>query len=400
MVNKNQQWVCIAVAFFLCFPSLNPAIGTITRFLLGETTKISTYVIYIIYLFLMIYVSYKNIRRMSVGTLAITLFLILSFAFSIVANSILPYMWTSFGDLTANPLYLFLLYGFWGLILAQYIRDMEMLCLWLDKFSFVTVLLALVQYLLALQNNTSPQYMVFSYNLLFPAGYLSLRCMTSCRLTRLVGMIVGAGLILIAGCRGALVCYLCSIFLFVLFSEGISKNAKVALYFVMFVTIVFVTFFWNEMISSLINILNSIGIDSRTLTQLLNQTFFDDSGRSAVQKIVIANIGLLPKGLYFDRIVANGSYAHNLILELLLEYGYLLGGLIIVWLCFYMIRSVYIARKDLDASVVLYTLIACGFLRLMFSGSYLLNEAGFWLLLGMIQNPYVYGARKSSLMDS
>ena len=137
MANKNQKWVCIAVAFFLCFPSLNPAIGTITRFLLGETTKISTYVIYIIYLFLMIYVSYKNIRRMSVGTLAITLFLILSFAFSIVANSILPYMWTSFGDLTANPLYLFLLYGFWGLILAQYIRDMEMLCLWLDKFSFV-----------------------------------------------------------------------------------------------------------------------------------------------------------------------------------------------------------------------------------------------------------------------
>src|SRR5699024_525386 len=107
-----------------------------------------------------------------------------------------------------------------------------------------------------------------------------------------------------------------------------------------------------------------------------------------------ANIGLLPKGLYFDRIVANGSYAHNLILELLLEYGYLLGGLIIVWLCFYMIRSVYIARKDLDASVVLYTLIACGFLRLMFSGSYLLNEAGFWLLLGMMLNPYALGTAK------
>ena len=394
MGKKDQKWVCIATAFFLCFPSLNPAIGTITRFLLGESTKISTYVIYMVYLLVMIYVLCRNIRRMSASTVGVTVFVALSFGVSIAVNPIETYMWTSIRDLTANPMYLFLLFGFLGLILAQYIKDMELLCFWLDRFSLATVTLALVQYIIALSSNTSPQYMVFSYNLLFPAAYLSLRCMTKYRLTKLIGMVVGGGLILIAGCRGALVCYLCAILMFVMFSSSISRNYKAILYVVMFVAILFVSLYWNEMITELIKILNTMGIDSRTLTQLLNETFFDDSGRSDIQGTVIANMGLFPKGLYYDRIVANGSYAHNLMLELLLEYGYLLGGLIIAWLFLHIVKSMFAVRRNPAASVVLYSLIASGFLRLMFSGSYLLNEPGFWLLIGMMQNPYVIGEKK------
>ena len=394
MGKKDQKWVCIATAFFLCFPSLNPAIGTITRFLLGESTKISTYVIYMIYLLVMIYVLCRNIRRMSASTVGVTVFVALSFGVSIAVNPIETYMWTSIRDLTANPMYLFLLFGFLGLILAQYIKDMELLCFWLDRFSLATVTLALVQYIIALSSNTSPQYMVFSYNLLFPAAYLSLRCMTKYRLTKLIGMVVGGGLILIAGCRGALVCYLCAILMFVMFSSSISRNYKAILYVVMFVAIIFVSLYWNEMITELIKILNTMGIDSRTLTQLLNETFFDDSGRSDIQGTVIANMGLFPKGLYYDRIVANGSYAHNLMLELLLEYGYLLGGLIIAWLFLHIVKSMFAVRRNPAASVVLYSLIASGFLRLMFSGSYLLNEPGFWLLIGMMQNPYVIGEKR------
>ena len=137
-----------------------------------------------------------------------------------------------------------------------------------------------------------------------------------------------------------------------------------------------------------------MGINSRTLTQLLNQTFFDDSGRSTIQETVIANIGLLPKGLYYDRIVANGSYTHNLFLEILLEYGYLLGGAIIAWLCFRMIKSVFSIKGDTAASVFMYSLVGSGFFKLMFSSSYLLNEPGFWLLIGLMQNPYVFRTTK------
>ena len=283
-------------------------------------------------------------------------------------------------------MYLFLFYGFLGLYLAQYLKDMDLLCSYLDKLTLATIILALVQYIIALQSDLSPQYMVFSYNLLFPTAYFSLRCMSDFGFKRLFGTVVGAGLILVAGCRGALVCYLSAILLYVIFSGGVFRTRKVVSILLLLLTIVVISIFWNEILIAVIKLLDAMSIDSRTLTMLSNQSFFDDSGRSAIQKTIMDNVGILPKGLYYDRIAANGSYAHNLLLELLLEYGILLGGLIIAWLCYHVVQSVFAVSKNPTASIVLYSLIASGLMRLMFSGSYLLNEPGFWFLIGLMLN--------------
>ena len=72
--DKKQKWICIAIGLFLCFPSLNSAIGSIIKFFLGTQFKLGTYVIYAIYYLVMLYALYKNIRRISVSTFAITVF--------------------------------------------------------------------------------------------------------------------------------------------------------------------------------------------------------------------------------------------------------------------------------------------------------------------------------------
>ena len=392
--DKKQKWICIAISLFLCFPSLNSAIGSIIKFSLGTQFKLGTYVIYAIYYLVMLYALYKNIRRISVSTFVITVFMIISFMLSIALNPITPYVWTSFGDIVENPMYLFLFYGFLGLYLAQYLKDMDLLCSYLDKFTLATIMLALVQYMIALQSDLPPQYMVFSYNLLFSTAYFTLRCMSDFGLKGLFGTAIGAGLVLIAGCRGALVCYLSAILLYVIFSGSVSRIQKAVSILLLLLMVVVISTFWDEILGIAIELLESMNIDSRTLTMLSNQSFFDDSGRSAIQKTIMDNIGFLPKGLYYDRIVSGGSYAHNLFLELILEFGILLGGLMIAWYCCRMIKSLFVVKRDLTASVLFYSLIACGFLRLMFSGSYLLNEPGFWLLIGMMQNPYAFGERK------
>lgn len=386
MEDKRQKWICIAIGLFLCFPSLNSAIGSIIKLFFGSQFKLGTYVVYVIYALVMLYALFRNSHKISLSTLVITVFMIVSFILSVALNQISSYVWTSFGDIVGNPMYLFLFYGFLGLYLAQYLKNMDLLCSYLDRFALATIVLALVQYIVALQRDTSPQYMVFSYNLLFPTAYLSLRCISDFRFKRLIGMVIGAGLIFIAGCRGALICYLGAILLYILFAGRISRNRKVVFALLMVPSIVLISIYWNELLTALIRLFDSIGVDSRTLTMLSDQSFFDDSGRSAIQQTIIGNIGILPKGLYYDRIVANGSYAHNLFLELLLEYGILIGGLIIAWLCYHMVKSAIAVRKDPVASVVLYALIASGFMRLMFSGSYLLNEPGFWLLIGLMLN--------------
>ena len=108
--DKKQKWICIAIGLFLCFPSLNSAIGSIIKFSLGTQFKLGTYVIYAIYYLVMLYALYKNIRRISVSTFAITVFMIISFMLSISLNPITPYVWTSFGNIVENPMYLFLFY--------------------------------------------------------------------------------------------------------------------------------------------------------------------------------------------------------------------------------------------------------------------------------------------------
>lgn len=388
MEDKKQKWICIAIGLFICFPSLNSAIGSIIKFVFGTQLKLGTYAIYAIYYFVMLYVLYKNIRRISASTLVITVFMFIAFMLSITQNAAIQYVWTSFGDIMGNPTYLFLFYGFLGLYLAQYLRDMDLLCSYLDKFALTTIVLALVQYLIARQSDLSPQYMVFSYNLLFPTAYFSLRCMSHFDIKRLIGTVIGVGLILIAGCRGALVCYLSAILLYVIFSGSVFNIRKAVSILLLLLTIVVTGIFWNEILAVAIKLLESMNIDSRTLTMMSNQSFYDDSGRSAIQETIMDNISLLPKGLYYDRVVANGSYAHNLFLELAIQYGILLGGTIIVWLCYRVVRGVFAVSKDSTASIVLYSLIASGLMRLMFSGSYLLNEPGFWLLIGLILNFY------------
>lgn len=386
--DKKQNWICIAIGLFLCFPSLNSAIGSITKFFFGAQFELGTYAIYAIYFLVMMYVLYKNIRRISISTFVITIFMLISFILSIVLNNVAQYVWTSFDDIMGNPIYLFLLYGFLGLYLAQYLKDMGLLCSYLDKFTLATIILALLQYIIALQSALSPQYMVFSYNLLFPTAYFSLRCMSNFGLKRLFGTAIGVGLILIAGCRGALVCYLIAILLYVIFSGGVLRIQKAVSILLLLLAIAGISTFWDEILGTAIKLLESMNIDSRTLTMLSNQSFFDDSGRSAIQETIMDNVGILPKGLYYDRIVASGSYAHNLLLEVVIQYGILLGGTIIVWLCYNVIRSVFVVRKDPSASIVFYSLVSSGLMRLMFSSSYLLNEPGFWLLIGLILNFY------------
>ena len=142
--DKKQKWICIAIGLFLCFPSLNSAIGSIIKLFFGMQFKLGTYASYEIYYLVMLYALYKNIRRISVSTFVITVFMIISFMLSIALNPITPYVWTSFGDIVENPMYLFLFYGFLGLYLAQYLKDMDLLCFYLDKFTLATIMLALL----------------------------------------------------------------------------------------------------------------------------------------------------------------------------------------------------------------------------------------------------------------
>ena len=76
----------------------------------------------------------------------------------------------------------------------------------------------------------------------------------------------------------------------------------------------------------------------------------------------------------------DGTYVHNLFLELIIQFGIIIGSFISVLICVLVYRG--INCKDLAKRDVYILYISCGFGILMISST-MLNCPMFWVLIGM-----------------
>ena len=81
------------------------------------------------------------------------------------------------------------------------------------------------------------------------------------------------------------------------------------------------------------------------------------------------------------RILANGFYAHNIFIEIFVHYGIIFGIVLTCILVSIILAGLF--RTSRTKSVVTFTLLSAGFLKLLFSGSYLNQEPAFYALLGL-----------------
>ncbi len=102
-----------------------------------------------------------------------------------------------------------------------------------------------------------------------------------------------------------------------------------------------------------------------------------------LNKEQIEAITFLGKGLYGDRIVSD-MYAHNILIELLVQYGFILGFLIIIIIIYIIGNGVFSINKRINNLSIIF--ISSGFLKLFITGSYLNQEPCFYILLGLGMN--------------
>lgn len=121
--------------------------------------------------------------------------------------------------------------------------------------------------------------------------------------------------------------------------------------------------------------LESLGEHSRTIRMLLEGSISDDNGRDALQTAALELIktgGPFGWGIYGDRAVLSqyhfAGYPHNLFLELLTNYGWLLGGLMCVIICFDIIRMIIFCKHPVWWEI--YTILLICAMQLMVSQSY------------------------------
>jgi len=125
------------------------------------------------------------------------------------------------------------------------------------------------------------------------------------------------------------------------------------------------------------------GLSVRIFDKILSGTQLASSGRDQISETLfdaIQKSPILGNGICSDRVVA-GNYAHNIAIELWMEFGVIIGTGILIAIVSILIHG-YLSTREEGEKGLIQSLIAASFLKLFLSSSYL-NERLLFFLLGI-----------------
>ena len=333
----------------------------------------------------MILASFKQLHfQIKIDALLILIVFAVAFALSYSFVDVNKrYMFTEWTDFAGNPLYLLFVFSLPGYVFMRYITDYECLFETCHRFATVAVFCSLGSFILMYIRNKQPEYMSFSYNLLFSTIFSSICFFKKKSIVSLIAAIIGVVLIFLAGARGPLVCYIFSLVICFQLSKT-TTTKKIVIAFLLISLGIIIMLFWEQILLALKDAVDSIGISSRTVDILLDGDIFSDSSRGEIQQKIIEGFTLFGRGLYGDRVIGENHYSHNLIIELISQWGYLLGAVIVAGLGVLIYKG--FRTKDPCLRMMIVALFSAGIVKLMFSESYLAHNAVFFALIAACVN--------------
>lgn len=175
-------------------------------------------------------------------------------------------------------------------------------------------------------------------------------------------------MVIAIGSRGAAVAFLG----YVVYDLFFSSNKK--RWWVLLLGIIVIV-----LLPSFGSFLSSIGITSRTLSMIESNDITNDTGRNFIQSRALQLIAEHPFGLgiYGDR--ANiDAYCHNIVLELMVDFGWIIGGVICLYGFFMLLKIYKMADKEGRNYLVLITMV--GLFPFFFSGSVFQSAEPWWVI--------------------
>ncbi|MDK0671361.1 hypothetical protein P5E71_09875 [Clostridium perfringens] len=224
---------------------------------------------------------------------------------------------------------------------------------------------------------------------------LIISCINKPTILKVVGTTSLIGIIITYGARGPILCIIISVMLFLgykFISLPILKKLTYGSFFILIGL-----FFWGIRIK-VIDFLLTINPSSRTLYLLKNFRLDSLSGRDTYYNLLSGEINknwLNFHGIYSDRLILSANsmqsnidmsqyYAHNLPIEIMYQFGAIMGGVILVYLFINIVNSYKtIINKNNIKLIIIYCSFFTGITTLFFSSSYLINERT-WLAIGVI----------------
>lgn len=192
--------------------------------------------------------------------------------------------------------------------------------------------------------------------------------------------------ILALGSRGAVLCIIVFLGLKLLRPHGKGIHKKIIMGLGIFGACLIAYIYSNAIANKIYYLLLRCGIRSRTLLLFLQGNISSSSGRERIFQRLISAISERPiigLGIGGDRIFSGSSYAHNLFLELIVDFGVIIGGAVSLFICFIVIKNLVIRNEEKYSFFIVW--VAIGLIPLLVSGSYL-TTTKFWTFLGLSIN--------------
>lgn len=190
--------------------------------------------------------------------------------------------------------------------------------------------------------------------------------------------------IVLGGSRGPLVgVAIFGIILIIRYFKELDLRLRIVLIITSFLMILLFAGVGVESVLQLINsIIKKFGISSRTIEMLLQGEIAYDNNRSRIYMTaiqMIKNGGIFGYGAYGDRYVISDiafvGYCHNLILEILIDFGILIGGFFCLRMLYASFKIMFLSQKSEWSDI--YMILFISITKLFLSGSYWYSEA-FW----------------------
>lgn len=231
-------------------------------------------------------------------------------------------------------------------------------------------------------SNTRYYYMNVGYNLLFPTLILLFSKGEKPILAKGIG-VVSSVVILLFCARGTTLVLIPSVLLFLVIKTFEMKNKKKRFAIIGTMLIVGILLIIN--LDSIFELLYNQFPNSRTLYYIMHGDIMDSSGRNNFYSAGITELmnnpftirGILGDRFYFGKCFSladfEGAFAHNVILEVMLQFGVLIGFVISFLFLKHVGQAFYYGlkmRKD-DVNIMICAIIIPSFLICLTTASYL-----------------------------
>ncbi|MBQ8291232.1 MAG: hypothetical protein IJX88_01805 [Clostridia bacterium] len=280
------------------------------------------------------------------------------------------------------------------LVLAFTKLDLKRLLLYLRNYSLISVICFCM--MMFLQVFIFPQvinYMTIAYFALPCIIILYYSGREEKKPLNLILSFSGMFFIFIGGCRGALLTLFVALFIWELLRPEEKRLYKTIGLAFGIILIMVIMFNLGVIAKSLDGFFKSFGYSSRLLKKMIKQDDLLNSlqadNRVDLYSKIFNDLNILGHGVFGDWFLLN-TYTHNFLLEVLYDFGIIIGSgllILVVWFCIASYKNARQDKASLFFWVVFFSLLI---IKMMVSSSYL-TDSCLWMFFGVCFNIYKSG---------